>query len=145
MSALDDMEDGPPNVRPESRLTSIPPSPIEHFQENLPDTLRPPPAIDFSKMSADAKLDWLCRTMVDQVNGQLEIRQNMTVLNARLGVLDGEDGSPSLFQRMTQLETATNAITLDVEQMRRHLLGEGASIHELQRAEESRATDRPRR
>lgn len=142
MTALGDAEDNPPNERP------------EEFREPLPsqrDTERPPP-LDFARFTADEKLLWLCNTVQHIADEQLVFRQNLQVLNARVGVVDGEDGGESIFKKVSDLnerfETVVGGMSLDVEAIRTHLLGKGASIHELQRAEERRhitPTDRPHR
>lgn len=154
MSALEDPEDGLPNEIPTAPF-STPPRP-EPFREPLPsaaDTVRPPP-LDFSRFTDSEKLTWLCTTVEHISDAQIQISQNVAVLNARIGVVDGEDGGPSIYKQVRDLaerfEQTVGPMSLDVEAIRTHLLGKGASIHDLQRAEEARrpavaTTDRPTR
>lgn len=145
MTALGDNED--------NGALEPPAEGIEHFREretmpppSVRDTERPPP-LDFSRMAADEKLTWLCNTVQHLADAQLAFRQDLTVLNARVGVVDGHDGGPSLFKKVSDLterfETIVGGMSLDVEAMRNHLLGKGASIHEFARAEERRHTAAP--
>lgn len=165
MTALSDDEDAPPHDRVASR--ELPTAPYseapEPFREPLPsqaDTERPPP-IDFSRTHDSRKLEWLCETVQHLVDGQLALQQNVAVLSARIGVLDGDDGGPSIythlhnindalgprakgqrqiFPELRQLETAVGSISIDTERMRTHLLGKGASVVELVRHEERTST-----
>lgn len=122
--------------------------PVEHFHEV--DTVRPPP-MNFELLGDSAKLDWICHTLQHVSDAQIAFQQNLAVLNARIGVVDGEDGGPSLFTKLTDVADELRGVTRDVDKIREYLIGKGASIHEFQRAEEERRTatattppDRPR-
>jgi hypothetical protein len=131
-----DSEDGPPNALPPTnpRASEVP--------IHTRDTMRPPP-IDFCGMNDSEKLHWLCQTIHHVSDAQVALQQNIAVLNARVGVFDGEDGGPSLYAKVDQLETALGLMSISTEAMRTHLLGKGASVHDLRRAEEARHSVAP--
>lgn len=113
--------------------------------ENQPsDTDRPPP-IDFSKLSDSEKLNHLCQMVVHIADHLVVINQNLVVVDAKLGVLD-EDGQ-SVHDRLKCYERVLVEQAHDLEDLRTHVLGKGASIHELQLAEDRRkaSSDAPDR
>lgn len=114
------------------------------------DTLRPPPPIDIASANLEEKIDFICNMVVDISNNQVALHQNMVVLNARLGIVDGEDGQPSMFddvrflkKRYEELALAVKGMSHDVELMREHLLGKGANIYELRDADARRRSKAP--
>src|SRR3954467_9721664 len=127
--APEDPEDNFPFLPP-----SLPPTPIEHFDEQSrgseADTVGPPP-MNFGSLTDSEKLHWLCKTVEHISDAQIVMSQNLSVLNARIGVIDGEDGEASIYQRGREIEG-------HVSILRSRLIDQGESINELNRAEARR-------
>lgn len=124
-------EDDPPNEPP----PTLPPEAIALLREL--DTLRPPP-IDFTKMNDSAKLDWLCANQLRLTNEIVKMHQKINALGE-----PKDPSSPTLWSIVENNGEAVSALAQDLELFREHLLGKGASVHDLRRAAARRASAPP--
>jgi hypothetical protein len=86
--------------------------------------------------NAQAKIDAIDYTMGRVLHLVTEAGANVERIADAIG--PRSEGQPPIFEALRQLETVVGSISIDAEALRTHVLGKGASIHDLQEAEERR-------
>lgn len=142
------------------------PPPLEHFTEAQEAPTLPPPPVDEALAAAVAgmviaalgpQLNRVEKEVMDLRTKMRDAEPIIAAIDRGVGKALGlfveasvnieriadaigprEESQPPIFESLRNLATEAEGTALDVDAIRRYLLGKGATIHELQRAEENR-------